>query len=79
MRSAARLSRLPGAYRDLQAVERRKALREVLRMLRRARDEQVEWYLWVLAYAEAREQGRREANLRAVRSVLELFERGPRS
>jgi hypothetical protein len=74
VRSAARLSRTPGAYRDLQARERRRALRQVLAMLRRARESDAEWYLWALANAEARTQERREAGLRAAREILELFE-----
>jgi len=47
VRSAEQIGRTPGEYHDWQAAQRQKALREVLAMLRRARDEGAEWYRWI--------------------------------
>lgn len=47
MRSAAQLSRLPGEWKDAQAAERQNVLRELLVLMRRARDERAEWYQWI--------------------------------
>jgi len=58
VRSAEQIKRKPGAYKDWQAAQRAKRLREVLAMLRRARDEDAEWYRWVLSHRDQRAAAR---------------------
>lgn len=54
MRSAERISRRPGEWKDHQAAERLQILRQLLRELRTAEALAEPWYEWVRARAERR-------------------------
>ena len=54
MRDAQRLELKPDEYQDAKREERRRHLRQVLAILRRAREDEAEWYVWVLERRDRR-------------------------
>ncbi len=47
-RAAEQLTRTVGEYRDFKAAERQRILRELTAELRRARERNAPWYLWLI-------------------------------
>lgn len=48
MSSAEQISRTPEEWREHQADERRRALRELLTLCRQARESGAHWYRWIV-------------------------------
>jgi hypothetical protein len=66
VRRSDRFTRKPNAERDRQERERKQTLSELLSILRRARKERAEWYVWALGArtrVDAETDNRRDAGL----------------
>lgn len=48
MRDAAQITRTPREYLEYQSAERKRNLREVMAILRHARETRAEWYQWIV-------------------------------
>ncbi len=72
MRDRARLEFKPGRWQDQQRAERKRHLSAVLAMLRRARENQEPWYVWVLEHRARRLEGRSRPLADASQSELDL-------